>query len=300
MFTRELLEAASAKFTTEQGLRRAIERGEFELVFQPEVSVETLETALVEALIRWRMPDGSYATPGQFLAIAEESGLIMEISDWVLRSAIATASHWHHGTWPEARVAINVSPRQLIDQRFVERLRDLLQEYRLPARCIEIELTETVLQTGAATIETLKCLRAHGVAIALDDFGTGYSSLASLEQLPLTRIKLDRSLIAGIDTSPRSAAIARAIIGLCHGLGLEVTAEGVERREQFALLLGHRAMYLQGYLLAHPVSRDELLPVMADLSRRAEELLLRSQVSGATANVVELSANSLLRAPQAG
>ena len=300
MFTRELLEAASAKFTTEQGLRRAIERGEFELVFQPEVSVATLETALVEALIRWRMPDGSYATPGQFLAIAEESGLIMEISDWVLRSAIATASHWHHGSWPEARVAINVSPRQLIDQRFVERLRELLQQYRLPPRCIEIELTETVLQTGAATIETLKCLRAHGVAIALDDFGTGYSSLASLEQLPLTRIKLDRSLIAGIDTSPRSAAIARAIIGLCHGLGLEVTAEGVERREQFALLLGHRAMYLQGYLLAHPVSRDELLPVMADLSRRAEELLLRSPISGSTANVVELPANSLLRAPQAG
>jgi diguanylate cyclase (GGDEF)-like protein len=292
VFTRELLEAASAKFTTEQGLRRAIERGEFELVFQPEVSVETLETALVEALIRWRMPDGSYATPGQFLGIAEESGLIMEISDWVLRSAIETAAHWHHGAWPQARVAINVSPRQ--------RLRGLLQEYRLPARCIEIELTETVLQTGAATIETLKCLRAHGVAIALDDFGTGYSSLASLEQLPLTRIKLDRSLIAGIDSSPRSAAIARAIIGLCQGLGLEVTAEGVERREQFALLLGHRAMYLQGYLLAHPVSRDELLPVMADLSRRAEELLLRSQISGSAANVVELSANSALRAPQAG
>jgi diguanylate cyclase (GGDEF)-like protein len=299
MFTRELLEAASAKFTTEQGLRRAIERGEFELVFQPEVSVETLETALVEALIRWRMPDGSYATPGQFLSIAEESGLIMEISDWVLRSAIETAAHWHHGAWPEARVAINVSPRQLIDQRFVERLRELLREYRLPPRCIEIELTETVLQTGAATIETLKCLRAHGVAIALDDFGTGYSSLASLEQLPLTRIKLDRSLIAGIDSSPRSAAIARAIIGLCHGLGLEVTAEGVERREQFALLLGHRAMYLQGYLLAHPVSRDELLPVMADLSRRAEELLLTVRSSGSATNVVELSATSSLRAPQA-
>ena len=299
VFTRDLHESASVRFTTEQGLRRAIERGEFELVFQPEVSVDTLETTLVEALIRWRMPDGSHALPGQFLAVAEESGLIMEISDWVMRSAIETASHWHHGGWPEARVAINVSPRQLIDQRFVERLRELLRAYRLPSRCIEIELTESVLQTGAATIETLKCLRAHGVAIALDDFGTGYSSLASLEQLPLTRIKLDRSLIAGIDTSPRSAAIARAIIGLCHGLGLEVTAEGVERREQFALLMGHRAMYLQGYLLAHPVSRDELLPAMAALSQRAEELLLQSQVASGT-NVVELSATSLLRAPQAG
>jgi diguanylate cyclase (GGDEF)-like protein len=300
IFTPELLKAAAAKFTTEQGLRRAIERGEFELVFQPEVSVETLETALVEALIRWRMPDGSHATPSQFLHIAEESGLIMEISDWVLRSAIETAAHWHHGAWPEARVAINVSPRQLIDQRFVERLRELLRDYRLPARCIEIELTETVLQTGPATIDTLKCLRAHGVAIALDDFGTGYSSLASLEQLPLSRIKLDRSLIAGIDTSSRSAAIARAIIGLCHGLGLEVTAEGVERPEQFALLLGHRSMYLQGYLLSHPVTRDELLPAMADVSRRAEELLLRSRIATVGSNVVELSSSSLLKEPQAG
>jgi diguanylate cyclase (GGDEF)-like protein len=300
VFTPELIEAASAKFTTEQGLRRAIERGEFELVFQPEVSVETLETTLVEALIRWRMPDGSLAAPGEFLAIAEESGLIMEISDWVLRSAIEAAAHWHHGAWPDARVAVNVSPRQLIDQRFVERLRELLREYRLPARCIEIELTETVLQTGPATIETLKCLRAHGVAIALDDFGTGYSSLASLEQLPLTRIKLDRSLIASIDTSPRSAAIARAIIGLCHGLGLEVTAEGVERPEQFALLLGQRAMYLQGYLLARPVTRDELLPVMADVNRRAEELLLTSQKGAFGTNVVELSPSPVLRAPQVG
>lgn len=297
VFTPELLEAAAAKFTTEQGLRRAIERGEFELVFQPEVNAETLETALVEALIRWRMPDGGLATPDQFLAIAEESGLIIEISDWVLRSAIEAASHWHHGAWPEARVAINVSPRALLDNRFVDRLCGLLQEHRLPARCIEIELTESVLQTGAATIDALKCLRAHGVAIALDDFGTGYSSLASLEQLPLTRIKLDRSLIAGIDTSPRSAAIARAIIGMCQGLGLEITAEGVERPEQLALLLGHPGMYLQGYLLAHPVSRYDVLAAIVNVTTRSQELLLRSQIMGSP-NVAGLSPVSLLRLPE--
>jgi diguanylate cyclase (GGDEF)-like protein len=299
VFTPELLEAAAAKFTTEQGLRRAIERGEFELMFQPEVNAETLETALVEALIRWRMPDGSLAVPGQFLAIAEESGLIMEISDWVLRSAIEAAAYWHHGAWPEARVAINVSPRQLLDNRFVDRLCELLREHRLPTRCIEIELTESVLQTGAATIEALKCLRAHGVAIALDDFGTGYSSLASLEQLPLSRIKLDRSLIAGIDTSPRSAAIARAIIGMCQGLGLEITAEGVERPEQFALLLGHPGMYLQGYLLSRPVSRDDVLPAIVNVAQRSQELLLSSQIMRSP-NVVALSPVSLLRLPEAG
>jgi EAL domain-containing protein (putative c-di-GMP-specific phosphodiesterase class I) len=157
-------------------------------------------------------------------------------------------------------------------------VQELLREYRLPARCIEIELTENVLQTGSATIEALRRLRAHGVAIALDDFGTGYSSLASLEQLPLTRVKLDRSLISSIDTSARSAAIARAIIGLCQSLGLEVTAEGIERPEQLGLLLGNRALYLQGYLLSRPVSVDELLPVMAGLGQHMQSLMLSSPV----------------------
>jgi diguanylate cyclase (GGDEF)-like protein len=279
VFTPELLEAAAEKFTTEQGLRRAIERNEFELVFQPELNAETLETALVEALLRWRMPDGTLVTPGQFLAVAEESGLIMEISDWVLRSAIEAASHWFHGDWPEARVAINVSPRLLLDNHLVDRLTELLHEHSLPASCIEIELTESVLQTGPTTIEALRSLRSHGVAIALDDFGSGYSSLASLEQLPLTRVKLDRGLIAGIDTNPRSAAIARAIVDMCHGLGLEITAEGVERPEQFALLLSSPGMYLQGYLLSRPVARDQVLAARVNVNRRAHELLLRSQLS---------------------
>jgi diguanylate cyclase (GGDEF)-like protein len=285
VFTPELLEAASAKFTTEQGLRRAIERGEFELLFQPEINVETMETALVEALIRWRMPDGTLAAPGQFLAVAEESGLIMEISDWVLRSSIETAAHWHHGEWPEARVAINVSPRQLLDNRFSDRIFNLLQEYNLPTSCIEIELTESVLQTGAATIEALRVLRAQGLAIALDDFGTGYSSLASVEQLPLTRIKLDRSLIARVDTSARSAAIARAIITMCQGLGLEVTAEGIERPEQFAMLTNYAGMYLQGYLLSQPVARDQVMTARLDVRRRAQDLLLTSAAMASSSAV---------------
>jgi diguanylate cyclase (GGDEF)-like protein len=296
VFTPELLLAAAAKFTTEQGLRRAIERGEFELVFQPEISVETLQTALVEALIRWRMPDGSLSSPSQFLAIAEESGLIMEISDWVLRSAVEAAAHWHHGAWPEVRVSVNVTPRQLSDPGFVDRLRDLLRTHRLPSRCIEIELTESVLQTGAPTIDALKRLRAHGVAIALDDFGTGYSSFASLEQLPLTRIKLDRSLIAGIDNSPRSAAIAQAIIAMCQGLGLDITAEGIERPAQFAMLLKHRGMYLQGYLLARPTSRDELMPSMAQFAQRAHDLKLQSQLEKSS-NVTGLMKASLRALP---
>ena len=276
VFSPALLEAASAKFTIEQGLRYALERDEFELVFQPEVDAATLNTRLVEALLRWRLPDGRCASPGEFLAIAEESGLILEINDWVLRTSIETAARWHHGAWPEARVAINLSSRQLLDARFVERVTGLLHEHQLPAHCIEIELTENVLQTGAATIDVLRQLRSHGVTIALDDFGIGYSSLTSLEQLPLTRVKLDRALIASVHTSARSAAIARALVGLCHDLGLEVTAEGIECREQLALLSELSPIYLQGFLLARPVPANQVLSLMAMLPDQLASLLLTS------------------------
>lgn len=291
VFTPDLLATAAVNFTTEQGLRRAIDRGEFELLFQPELCAETLEVSLVEALIRWRMPDGSLVAPGQFLAIAEESGLIIEISDWVLQSAIEAASRWHHGAWPEACVAINVSPRQLLDDRFIDRLKALLELHSLPPRCIELELTESVLQTGLATVDILKRLRALGVAIALDDFGTGYSSFASLETLPLSRIKLDRSLVAGIDTSPRSAAITRGIINMCQGLGLDITAEGVERPEQFSFLVEHRGMFLQGFLLARPATRDEVVPLLGVLGERARELVIVSRTKAAS-NVLEFTSSS--------
>jgi len=272
-FTPELLEAATARFATEQGLRRALERGEFELVFQPEVNLQTCETELVEALLRWRMPNGRLAAPAEFLHVAEASGLILQINDWVVRRVVETAARWHHGEWPEARVAINVSSRQLFDNSFADHVVALLEEFKLPARCIEIELTENVLQTGSTTIAALTRLRAHGIAIALDDFGTGFSSLASLEHLPLTRIKLDRSLVDGIDISTRSASIARAIIQLCQGLGLAITAEGIERPEQLAPLVGYPALYAQGYLLSRPQPPDDLLPAIANLSTLSRALV---------------------------
>jgi diguanylate cyclase (GGDEF)-like protein len=276
LFTPALLEAATERFHTEQGLRRALDRGEFELLFQPEVNVQTCEVELVEALLRWRRPDGRLAGPGEFLAVAEASGLILQINDWVLHRVMETAARWHHGHWPGVRIAINVSSRQLFDNSFVEQVQELLEQHKLPPRCIEIELTENVLQTGSATIASLRRLRAHGIAIALDDFGTGFSSLASLEQLPLTRIKLDRSLIASIDTSPRSAAIAKAIIQLCQGLGLQITAEGIERLEQLAPLVGYPGLFAQGYLLARPQSADDLLPVKANLPALTRSLVRAS------------------------
>jgi diguanylate cyclase (GGDEF)-like protein len=269
VFSRELLENASVKFRTEQALRRAVERGEWELVFQPEVRFDTQKVKLVEALVRWRLPDGRYAAPAEFMDVAEESGLIAAINEWVLRSAIERCAQWHHGPWPDARVAVNITATQLLDVRFVPQLLELLAEFRLPAACIEMELTETVLQTGPGTIQTLKKLREVGVSVALDDFGCGYSSLASLEQLPLTRVKLDRSLIASIDRSSRSLAIARAIIGLCANLELDVTAEGIERPEQLGLLLAFPNLTMQGYLVAQPLNAQAVM----DFISRAPELL---------------------------
>jgi diguanylate cyclase (GGDEF)-like protein len=274
MFSPELLDAAAAKFATEQGLRRAVERGEFELFFQPEVDIATFETSLVESLLRWRLPTGAYAYPQDFLPVAEDCGLIREIGDWVLQTAIEHAAKWHRADWPEVRVAVNVSSLQLLDRRFVDTVQDLLTRHALPPECIEIELTENVLQTGQHTIEALRQLRAIGVGVALDDFGTGYSSLASLEQLPLTRVKLDRSLIAGIDTSARSQAIATAIIALCQSLRLEITAEGVENRAQLDWLIGHPSMCIQGFLLSRPVPADLLLPAISGMPTRMQALLL--------------------------
>ena len=274
VFNQEMLEDAARRFTIEQGLHGAIERDEFRLVFQPEVQLDGLRPCSVEALLRWQQPDGRLVAPGEFLPVAEQSKLILDIGDWVMRSAIRKAAEWHRGPWPDACIAVNVSPRQLLDGRFVGRVAELLRHYDLPPRCLEIELTESVLQTGLSTVDSLRDLRALGISIALDDFGTGYSSLASLEKLPLSRVKLDRSLISEIDTSERALAITHAIIELCGGLGLEVTAEGVERPTQLALLARERHVTIQGYLLSRPVPEAEWLALLPRLPGLMEQHIL--------------------------
>jgi len=192
------------------------------------------------------------------------------------------------------RIAVNVSALQLLDSRFVHHLADALERHRLHPRCIEIELTENVLQTASHTTEALGMLRDLGVGVALDDFGTGYSSLVSLQQLPLTHVKLDRSLIATIDSSSRSQAITRAIIALCQSLGLEVTAEGIERHEQLAWLLGYPAMHVQGYLLSPPVAEADLLTALNAMPARMDALLLEA-LPGNAVPIARLTGSRLRR-----
>jgi EAL domain-containing protein (putative c-di-GMP-specific phosphodiesterase class I) len=273
MFSPPLLEAASARFRTEQGLRRAIQHGELELLYQPEVSARTLRVSAVEALVRWRMPDGTLVPPGEFLAVAEETGLICDLGHWVLRRAIETAARWRRAGHLDLVMAINVSARQVLEAGFVGRVSALLAEADLPPGCIELELTENALQTGPQTIEVLRALQEAGIAVALDDFGTGYSSLASLEQLPLSRVKLDRSLIAGIHTSERARAIMKSVSSLCRKLRLDVVAEGIEHGEQLALLLPERAMHLQGFLISKPIHAEQVPALLARMPWHMAALL---------------------------
>jgi diguanylate cyclase (GGDEF)-like protein len=268
-----LYDAAAQRFRLEQALRRAVEAGDLMLMYQAQVALHTRDTIGVEALLRWRKPDGRIATATEFIHIAEKTGLIHELTGWVLRTATEAVARWRQQGWHHACVGINVSPMQFLESAFVDQVTAALAAAGVPASALELELTETVFQTGAPTIEALRRLRALGVAIALDDFGSGYSSLTSLEQLPITRVKLDRTLIEAVDSNPRSAAIARSIITLCHGLGLEVMAEGVERTEQLAVLAEYGPVGVQGYLLAHAVPADEVVAETHEAAARARKML---------------------------
>jgi diguanylate cyclase (GGDEF)-like protein len=268
----ELLIAASHRFETEQGLRRALESGDLLLHFQPEVSLVEMKTSVVEALLRWRHPDGRIATADEFMATAEQSGLILELGDWVLHRAIDAIRQLRSKSWPQARVAINVSPQQFLTGRFVECVDRALRAARMPAECLEIELTETTLQTGRLAIDALHELRRMGVAVALDDFGAGYSSLKSIDELPLTRVKLDRSLMKDVDSNARAAAIAHSVTQLCHELGLTVTAEGIERPAQLEFAANCGDVHLQGYLIARPGPLEHIARFVAETAPRLESI----------------------------
>lgn len=273
LYRAALYDAAAQRFRLEQALRHAVEAGELLLMFQPEVTLGVCEATALEALLRWRKPSGRIATATEFIHVAEKSGLIHELTDWVLRSAATTVAAWRAAGWEDARVAINVSPPQFFESDFVSHIARTLESAGLPASALELELTETVLQTGTATIDALRRLRELGVSIALDDFGIGYSSLTSLEQLPINRVKLDRMLIEGVDSNPRSAAIVRSIVTLCHGLGLQVVAEGVERPAQLEFLAHCGPLAVQGYLLAHPVEAAAAPVEAKAAAARARNLL---------------------------
>jgi EAL domain-containing protein (putative c-di-GMP-specific phosphodiesterase class I) len=261
----------------EQALRKAIEGGELVLHYQPQVCLGRRRATAVEALLRWKRSDNQIVAASEFIEIAEQSGLMLDVNDWILETAAQAVARWRHDGWADARVAINVTAQQFMTGNFPLDIERLLRRHGLPPEAIELELTETMLQTGAVTVEALHGLRLLHVDTALDDFGTGFSSLTSIEQLPLSRVKLDRSVIAGIDSNPRSAAIVHSMIHLCRNLGLQVTIEGVERLAQLDFLAECGEVSVQGFLLARPAEESAVVDLVRDARGHLESLLAAAE-----------------------
>lgn len=262
-FSRELNLRAFETLVMVSSLRQALERDQMQLYFQPRVGAADGRIIGAEALIRWHHPDLGLTLPGQFITLAEQTGLIGMLGDWVLRSALDTLIEWRSRNLPELPVAVNLSARQFDDPDLINRLRETLAERKLERSAIEVEITESALMTDPARAEeTLRSLRASGVNVMIDDFGTGYSSLSYLKQFPISGLKIDRSFIHGIPDSPDDTAITKAIVAMAASLDLRLVAEGVETPEQAEFLRNLGCHELQGFLYSVPVPADEFADML--------------------------------------
>jgi len=259
-FTMHMKHVALKRVTLEARLRRAIEQQELELHYQPKISMVANQLSGAEALLRWRCPDRGFISPADFIPIAEESGLIVSLGEWVLEESLRQLAQWRDEHALDLTLAVNVSPAQLVGKNSISWITEALERHALPARLLEVEMTESaVIQKLDTVIVGLRDLAQMGVKLAVDDFGTGYSNLSQLGRLPISTIKVDRSLIASITSQPKDAAIVRAVIELAHALRARVVAEGVETCEQAAVLRMARCDFVQGYLFARPMPADEFL-----------------------------------------
>jgi diguanylate cyclase (GGDEF)-like protein len=242
----------------DNGLREAVESESFAVLYQPLVHVGFHSLVGAEGLLRWCHPIEGQVPPSDFIAMAEETGVITEIGSWVLRTACADAASWQHQGGERFRLAVNVSARQISDEGFVDLVARTLEETELAPDLLELEITESsALERTGATAEMIRRVRELGVHVSLDDLGTGYSSLNALRQLPVDGIKIDRSFVADVATDPVVATITGGLIAIANGLGIEVTAEGVESWEQMAFLHSRGCHRMQGYLFSKPLSADE-------------------------------------------
>ncbi|HYL19996.1 MAG TPA: EAL domain-containing protein [Burkholderiales bacterium] len=259
-FSPEMNVRAVERHTLETSLRLAIERQEFTLYYQPQVDMATAKVVGMEALLRWHHPERGLLSPATFIDVAEESGLIDPIGQWVLRSACQRAKAWLDAGYPALKVAVNISPRQLIHPKeFSRSISRILNATGLDPRFLELEMTESLLvQNAEENIAVLRKLGQDGVRIAVDDFGTGYSSLSYLRQLPIDTLKIDRSFVRDIETDPEDLEIIKAIIAMAHSLKLQVTAEGVETRGQLEALARLGCDEYQGYLFSKPLPAVEI------------------------------------------
>jgi EAL domain-containing protein (putative c-di-GMP-specific phosphodiesterase class I) len=254
LFTAEMNVPIKEQLTLENGLGMALDRNELFLVYQMQVDIRTKTITGLEALLRWQHPTLGLVPPAKFIGVAEHTGLIVPIGEWVLRTACAQAKEWQDSGLPAVPVAVNVSAVQFRQQGFPEVVRRVLQDTGLEPKYLELELTESLLLTNADVMGSiLQDLRQMGVKLTIDDFGTGYSSLSYLRKFRVNRLKIDRSFIEDVAASPDDAAITKAIIKMAKALNLEVIAEGVETEAQLSFLQAQQCFDVQGYYFSKPV-----------------------------------------------
>ena len=258
-YAAEMSGAIRDELALREGLRHALARSEFHLAYQPQLDMESGRVTGVEALIRWQHPERGLVSPAQFIPLAEETGLIVPIGEWVLRTACFQNKAWQDAGLPPFIVSVNVSARQFRERTLIAQVALALRDSGLEPRLLELELTESlVMEDLDKALQSMKALRAMGVQLSIDDFGTGYSSLSALKRFPIARLKIDQSFVRDIPGDEEDKAIAKTIIALGHELNLKVIAEGVETEQQLEFLRAHGCDEMQGYLFSRPVPPAEL------------------------------------------
>jgi diguanylate cyclase (GGDEF)-like protein/PAS domain S-box-containing protein len=263
-FTPQMTVAVKRRAALESSLRVAVKNNNFSLVYQPQIDLNTGAVVAYEALVRWVSEQGGVMMPGEFIPLAEETGLINELGRWVLEESCRQNKAWHDMGLPKRRIAVNLSARQLSDKNFIEMLNAILERTGLAPEFLELEITESqVMRQGEASVAMLNEIAAMGIHLAVDDFGTGYSSLSYLKRLPISKLKIDQSFVRDITVDPNDAAIVVAIINMAKSLDLDVIAEGIETAGQLSLLRAKGCSVGQGYYFSVPLSAKELEPMLA-------------------------------------
>jgi len=258
-FTGEINAIAYDRLTMETDLRNAVNNNEFVLYYQPKVLTSTNEIVGVEALIRWQHPEKGLVPPNEFIPLLENTGLINQVGEWVLRTACRQNKQWQDAGYPPVKMAVNISARQFRSESIVTSVRDTLHDTGLEPKYLELELTESLFVDNVEkAIRTMILLKDIGVYIAIDDFGTGYSSLNYLRQFPVDVLKIDRTFIRDLTTSSKDIAIAKAIATMASSLDMGVIAEGVEDMSQVSILKDNGCDEVQGFLYSKPVAADEI------------------------------------------
>ncbi|MEG4022675.1 EAL domain-containing protein [Microcoleus sp. S13C4] len=274
-YTRAIGSKVSEDLNLENHLYKAIKKTEFVLHYQPQINLNTGKIVGMEALIRWDHPERGLISPDRFIPLAEETGLICQIDEWVMRTACLQNREWQLRGLPPMRIAVNLSARQFLQPHTVQIIAEILSETKLNPEYLEIEITESIAMTDVSfTLSVLQQLKDMGIHISLDDFGTGYSSLWSLKSFPLNNLKIDKSFVADLVTGSSGATIVKLAIGLGQGLNLQVIAEGVETAEQLAFLHSHQCDIGQGYFFSKPIPAAAITQVCLENQRGNKQELL--------------------------